>query len=138
MAQITRMDVTTSTGDNGTNGTVILGIGGREFVLDRTGRNDFKQNTNDHFVLGAPNNVDVVANSDFNDPNKLFPLRTEALPDFPIYVRHEGADAWRLNGVTITITSSQGTQTLTALPGSQNLVLGPESGRFLFIRGPQG
>jgi hypothetical protein len=134
MARITRIDITTSTGDEGTNGRVFLGLGGREFLLDRPGRNDFGRNTNEHFVLGAANNVDTVKNSDQNDPGKLLPLDTDDLSRFPIYLRLEAVNGWHLTGATLQISSSAGVETLTALPGNQSLVLGPETGTVLFIK----
>jgi hypothetical protein len=134
MARITRIDVATSTGDEGTNGRVFVGMGGREFLLDRAGRNDFGRNNNDHFVLGVPNNVDVVKNSDQNDPNQLLPLDTDDLSRFPIYLRLEAVTGWHLTGATLKITSNAGVETLTALPGNQNLFLGPETGTVLFIK----
>jgi hypothetical protein len=134
MPAITRIDVTTSTGNNGTNSNVYLGLCGREFLLDRPGRDDFQRNTNDHFVLGDANNVDSVANPTLNDPKSPLPLDTDDLSTFPIYIRLDSSGAWELSGVTVVVRSSQQTETLTALPGAQHLRLAPDSGLYLFFR----
>jgi hypothetical protein len=134
MHPITRIDVTTSTGNNGTNSNVYLGIGGREFLLDRPGRDDFQRNTNDHFVLGDANNVDSVSNPAQNDPRSPLPLDADDLSTFPLYIRLDSSGAWELNGVTVVVRSSQGTETLTALPDTQHLRLAPDSGLYLFFK----
>jgi hypothetical protein len=57
MADITRIEVTTKTGDApfaGTDGGVYLALGGREFCLDIENHDDFERNQGDHFLPGMP------------------------------------------------------------------------------------
>ena len=134
MAVIKRMDITVNNGDNGTDGRVYLGLGGREFLLDRPGKNDFRKNQTERFVLGDANNVDSVKHPDRNDPHALLPIDSADLDRFPIYIRLDAPLAWHLEGVQVTVKSDDGTRTFAALPGNQNLFLGDDYGKILFLK----
>lgn len=128
MTTIQRIDVVITTGDNGTDGPVYLGIAGREFNLDQGGRNDFGRSSNSRLVLGGRDNVDDVKSPEFNDPAALLKLQPEDVDAFPRYLRYDGSGNWRLRAVTVTV---DGQRTLERK--GINLMPGPGSGRFLFL-----
>src|SRR5690606_11669367 len=123
--------------DNGTLGHVFLGICGREFRLNRLGKNDFKRNDVSQFVLGDASDRFSVANPDDNDPKSPFPIDTKYLMAYPIYLRLAGANAhWRIEGGTIEVFTGSASYCLEMLPGKRNILLGPSSGEFLFVKPP--
>lgn len=137
MTAITKIEVKITTGDNGTLGHVFLGLGGREFRLNRLGKNDFQRNDVSQFVLGDPSHPFSVANPDDNDPKQPFPLDTADLVKYPIYLRLAGANLhWRVEGGTITVHTGPNSYVLDMLPGPKNILLGPDSGETLFITHP--
>ena len=97
MAQIESIHVNIETGDEsgaGTDGSIYVGVCGREFHLD-TSADDFEHGSSHEYVLGAGSDV---VNPAVNDPRKQF-LQTEDVESFPIYVRFEpnnSGDNWNL------------------------------------------
>jgi hypothetical protein len=137
MAAITTIEVSITTGNNGTLGAVFLGICGREFRLNRLGQNDFMRNNVSQFVLGDASHSFSVGNPDANDPKKPMPLDSADLDLFPTYVRLAGANAhWHVTAGTIKVYMGAASQTLRILPPGMDLLLGPTAGEFLFIRPP--
>jgi hypothetical protein len=84
---ITRIDVrfkTANVNGAGTDCPVYLGIGGREFNLDRPNIDDRERKSDDTYRLGTNSNVIIPGD---NDPREGMPLAVEDLPRFPIYIR---------------------------------------------------
>ncbi|MFI1677331.1 hypothetical protein [Streptomyces sp. NPDC020607] len=99
--------VTHSTPGSGTDGYVYLGIGGREFVLDKP--NDTHQpspdGTPESFVFGEGSNVENPRDNDPRSPQ----LTTDDLDVFPAYLRFkpkDDQDDWRVADVQVTATGS--------------------------------
>ena len=137
MAAITTIEVSITTGSNGTLGAVYLGICGREFRLNRLGQNDFMQNNVSQFVLGDASHAFAVANPDDNDPKKPMPLDSGDMELFPMYLRLAGANLhWEVVAGTIQVHAGAYSQTLRILPMATKIKLGPTTGEFLFIRPP--
>ena len=84
MANLMRIDVTIQTGDRagaGTDGSVYLGIAGREFHCDSTA-NDFERGSSRTYTFGDGANV---RNGNRNDP-RTPQLTREAVDRFPVYI----------------------------------------------------
>lgn len=137
MAAITTIEVSITTGNNGTLGAVYLGIGGREFRLNRLGQNDFMRNNVSQFVLGDGSHAFSVVNPDANDPKRGVPLDGTDLDLFPIYLRLAGANAhWQVAAGTIKVHAGAASMSLRILQPGTDLLLGPDCGEFLFVRPP--
>ena len=138
MSDILRINVRlrTSTGaGSGTDGLVFLGLGGREFRLDKAG-NDNETGDSIGYTLGEQ--ADVF-NADANDPRH--PALTEADADsHRVYIRFDpasNADRWRLESATVVI-NPQLPRALrryyNALSGKAWLDLGPASGNICYLK----
>jgi hypothetical protein len=137
MAAITTIEVSITTGNNGTVGAVYLGIGGRELRLNRVGTNDFMQGSISQFVLGDASHAFSVGNPDANDPKKPLPLDSADLSLFPIYLRLAGANGhWHVTAGTIKVNAGAASQSLRILPPGTQILMGPSCGEFLFVRPP--
>lgn len=97
--RIKRIKVEITTGTNGTDGHVYLGIGGREFRLDNPSHNDFEPTRTDIFNLGKKNNV---KNPIENDP-RTPALNIRQIMSFPCYIRLDSKDGWNLNTIKVEI-----------------------------------
>src|SRR5512133_3078802 len=97
MPQIESIQVNIETGDEsgaGTDGSIYVGVGGRECHLD-TSADDFERGSSRLYGLGIGSDV---VNPAVNDPRKQF-MHTEDVESFPIYVRFEpndSGDNWNL------------------------------------------
>jgi hypothetical protein len=139
MTMIARIDVQIMTGNRpgaGAEGAVYLGIGGREFRL-ATAADDFAQNSRRIFVLGEEANLH---NATDNDPRAPYPLRTEELPNFPVYIRFapkDQDDRWNLEAVTVSVNPERGAaeRDYDALHGAEHLWLGSSSGLYCYLHG---
>lgn len=135
MAAITKIEVRIITGDRGgagTDGDVYLGLGGREFFLDAH-VDDFEQGSDYTYVLGSEANVNYA---EFNDP-RAPQLDTADLDAFPKYIRFEPSTvkpSWDLEQVTVTVNPGPDQVTFGALEGDDHLWLGPEYGKFCYLR----
>jgi hypothetical protein len=122
-----------------TNGRVYLGIGGREFRLNKPG-NQFERHTIDKFIIGAGGNIDNPNNGnslpvlgDSNAPRIEF----ASLNQNPEYIRFEpqgDEDKWNVEAVTVIAEEynpgpTGNTRTFTDLPG--NIWLGNKFGLVL-------
>jgi hypothetical protein len=97
----------------GTNGRVYLGIGRREFLLDKTG-DQFQPGSTDTFVIGvggnikSPNNSnDLPLGANMNSPEIQF----ASVDDIPIYIRFEpenNNDNWNVESVRLTAQQYDG------------------------------
>lgn len=111
MVQITRIRCDIATGKlsgAGTDGSVYLGVAGREFRLDSTA-DDYERDSVRRYTLGelvTPFSTDGVNNPQLNDPNLGFPLDTENLDRLPKYIRFEpegSDDRWHVRSVTVSV-----------------------------------
>ena len=101
---IIRIDVGVATGCQGgagTDGDVYIGVCGREVYID-TAYDDFEQNSNRTYILGAGANIEYAGYNDPRNPQ----LNTADLDKFPVYLRFEprgdGPD-WNLEQVDVTV-----------------------------------
>lgn len=105
MTDITCIKVHIETGSQsgaGTDGSVYLGIGGREFHCD-TKSDDFETGSIRDYIFGLDHNIQ---NSDINDPRS--PLITfEDVVAFPVYIRFDQgtASAWQLQRATVYLNN---------------------------------
>ncbi len=101
MATVTRIlcqVLTQNVSGAGTDGSVFLGFGGREFRLDTT-RDDFERGAAFEYIMGDGANIN---SSGDNDPRTAYMLDTTTLDDFPVYVRFEpetSGDRWKVHFV---------------------------------------
>ena len=128
----------------GTNGRVYLGLGGREFRLDKPG-NQFQKGDVDNFIIGDGSNIEnpdnvntlpVLGNN--NSPRVEF----EDLANYPTYIRfepHNNGDNWNVAEVNVEVIqyndnplgSTADKKTFVDLEG--NVWLGERSGLFLYL-----
>ncbi|MEU3822428.1 hypothetical protein AB0E74_22825 [Streptomyces sp. NPDC030392] len=106
--QITARIQTADVEGAGSEELLYLGIGGREFVLDRPGRTDLRRGEQADYVLGENSNV---MNPDDNDPR--FPqLDTDDLDRYPVYLRLHPSTSrdvevdWSLERARVTVQPS--------------------------------
>ncbi|MFD3735126.1 hypothetical protein [Streptomyces sp. NPDC058632] len=126
---------TANTFAGGTSNGVYLGIAGREFNLDTAG-NDFQAGATDTFVIGTGSNV---SNANFNDPTS--PQLTVADLDlFPVYIRLDGADEWRLDEATVTVNGTHvfTNPNLAGGAANQQIWLAKEGGTVWHLRRTAG
>ena len=74
MSAITQIKAVIHTGDRndaGTNGSVYLGICGREFKLGRADTNDFERSSHREYFFGNGSNVEEAKFNDPRDPLSL-------------------------------------------------------------------
>lgn len=128
----------------GTDGSVYLGIGGREFRLDSS-QDDYEQGSWREYILGrAPLEPNLpspqirVNEKDRNDPRVGFALDTENLNRTPVYIRFEprsSGDNWNLSFATALVYIEQGQFVTSYIPprGFDNLWLGQAMGKILYL-----
>lgn len=160
MALITKIKVTLKTVDRsgaGTDSLVYLGIGGREFRIESKGVDDFEPATERTYVLRTPpewgpaneglgEDERPVRYPTHNDPSSDYPLDSDILGSFPVYLRYhprivagtEDIDTWILGKVEISIfiAGSAGEQlvrTYKGLPDGQSLWLGLKYGTYYYF-----
>ena len=141
--QSIRSYIWTSTDDNsGTDGDVYLGIGGREFCLD-TPHDDFEAGRAVTAVVGADTTGNGVSNAAMNDPRTPYQLRTQSLDRFPVYLRIDGNDHWKVSFAAIFVYAgphpaimqlTDRFYTPFAYTGEQGGIwLGPRAGKWLHL-----
>lgn len=138
---ISKIEASVRTGQQGTNGKVYLGIGGREFLLDAKG-NDFRPNQTNLFVLGVDTNYRGNA-ALVNNPTSP-PLDEANLNLFPIYLRFDGTGIWAVGPVTVRVFVDDQLNAaastfvnplgLSSSGSTQFLTLGDDRGRVCFLR----
>jgi hypothetical protein len=146
MVHIEQIKLTVITGNvtgASTNGHIFLGIGGREFRLNKSG-NQFQKGDTDTFQIGGVIGPDSINNQ--NNSNDLPPLpgtinapaiEYSTLDDYPTYIRFEpqdNDDNWNVQSVSGNVKesgASGGTRTFNDRTGNGNIWLGKESGLFL-------
>jgi hypothetical protein len=133
MANINRINVlivTANASGAGTDGSVYLGVCGREFHTD-TNSDDFERNSSRSYVFGEGTNVN---NASTNDPRHPA-LFTEDIDKFPIYIRFNpksGSDSWILDRVSVSF--NDGLFPLYERNQKEPLVLGSRSGLICYLR----
>jgi hypothetical protein len=146
MTHVGKITATIRTGDVSgadTNGRVYLGIGGREFRLNKPG-DQFRRNTQDIFIIGDGENIENPDNSnslpiggDVNSPRIEF----SDLNLYPRYIRFEpqdNGDKWNMAFAIVVAEQYNGnvpsgnSQTFTDLSG--NIWLGTRSGQFIGLK----
>jgi hypothetical protein len=147
MAKITGIlcQIITSNIDSaGTDGSVYLGLGGREFRLDSSA-DDYERGSWREYILGRaplepnlPSPQTRVQNKDENDPRKLFPLDTVNLNRSPVYIRFEPEGSgpnWNLSfaAALVYTGSSQFFAGFTPPNDFDNLWMGTPYGKILYL-----
>ena len=137
MAQIESIQININTGDEsgaGTDGSIYLGVCGREFHLDTTA-DDFERGSGHQYVLGGGSDV---VNPAVNDPRKQF-LRVEDVDSFPVYVRFEpnnNGDNWNLARADLSFNDDffPRWETQSFIPEEDGIWLGQRSGNVVHLR----
>jgi len=146
LSHIGRITVTISTGDldgASTNGRVYLGIGGREFRIDKPG-NQFQKGDTDFFTIGDGSNIEF---SDFNNlpiigDNNSPRIEFETLSNYPVYIRFEpqdNEDNWNVEDVKVQVTQYNDDPLVATsnkrmfIDLGSNIWLGKRSGLFLYL-----
>jgi hypothetical protein len=150
MAKVTGMlcqILTANIDDAGTDGTVYLGIGGREFHLDST-EDDFERGSAREYFLGAPpipgpstgGPIDQrqVLDPDKNDPRKALPLDTNDLGRTPVYIRFEPEngrtdDHWNLHFAAVLVYDTAFFNGYLVPDNYKDLWLGHKYGKILYL-----
>jgi hypothetical protein len=137
MAQIESIHVNIETGDEsgaGTDGSIYVGVCGREFHLD-TSADDFEHGSSHEYVLGAGSDI---VNPAVNDPRKQS-LQTEDVESFPIYVRFEpnnSGDNWNLARAEMSLNNDFFPRWVTEsfISEAEGIWLGQRSGNVVHLR----
>jgi hypothetical protein len=161
MAHITQVIVTVKTGNESgadADGSVYLGLGPREFRLDKKG-NQFEKGGKDEFILGntGPGGQANVKNPNENDPTTPIRIELQDLLGVPfsgmppsssnpwpynVYIAYEGDNKWLVEDVKVrvigdpSVSSPDFDVTFTVLNGinSPGIWLGKEFGKFLYLQ----
>lgn len=132
---------TANVANAGTDSSVYLGIGGREFHLD-TSIDDFEKRVRTDYIIGNcpidPDNPGFdkrVLNPDKNDPAKGLPMYTENVLSLPKYLRLQGSDHWAVSFVSVLIYVDMlyAGGFNTPAPLEDYLWLGPQAGHVLHL-----
>jgi hypothetical protein len=146
VSQITGIlcQVITSNVDNaGTDGSVFLGLGGREFRLDSK-EDDYERGSWREYVMGEGGwsssgdfpPLTSVQNPQWNDPRKDFPLDTVNLTKSPVYIRFEpsgDSPNWNLAFAAALVYDPNFVVAFTPPVAFHSLWLGNPMGKFLFL-----
>ena len=125
----------------GTDGSVYLGLGGREFRMDSTA-DDYEQGSWREYILGkppipfeSPPQI-LVNNKDKNDPRKGVSLDTLDIDRTPVYIRFEPEDEndnWNLSFVAVLVYTDKFAIAYTPPERFDNLWLGQAFGKILYL-----
>jgi hypothetical protein len=143
MSQITGIlcqMITGSVSGAGTDGSVYLGLGGREFRLDSK-EDDYERGSWREYVVGDgpwSGQVTPVNEPQWNDPRVGFPLDTVNLTKSPVYVRFEPSltddpDNWNLRWAAALVYAPDFVVGFTPPVAFDNLWLGLRSGQMVFL-----
>jgi len=111
MTHVGKITATIKTGDlvnAPTDGRVYLGLGGREFRLNKPG-DQFKRGATDTFIIGDGGNIDNPRNANelpfFGGTVNCPRIEYSDLPKFPAYIRLEDDEEddkdWNVEGVSV-------------------------------------
>ena len=163
MAMITKIKVKLYTLDYrgaGSDSLVYLGIGGREFRIESKGVDEYERATIRTYVLRTPAERDWVPDNEglelgerpvryptHNDPSKDYPLNSDLLDLYPVYLRYqprivggiEDIDTWILGESEIQILAEgdQIVRTYKGLPERNGLWLGLKYGLYYYYASPK-
>jgi hypothetical protein len=136
--------ITGNVNNAGTDGSVYLGLGGREFRLD-SAADDYERGSWREYILGrAPLEPNLpppqirVQNREFNDPRVGFPLDTVNLARNPVYIRfepHGDSPNWNLRSAVVLVYIGESQFVVAYLPTRDfdNLWLGDPMGKILYL-----
>jgi hypothetical protein len=136
MSAITQIKAVIHTGDRngaGTDGTVYLGICGREFKLGRSDVDDFERSSHREYFLGTSANVEDAT---FNDPRSP-QLDTADTDRYPVYIRFEpsgDSPDWDFDGAEVTVSPGGTKLGRMGDGGGAHLWLGQTKGKFCYLR----
>lgn len=112
MTYLGKIVATITTGDlpdagSSDNDAIFLGIGGREFRLNKK-RKQFRQNSTDEFIIGKDYNIENQETNDLpSDGTKnSFKLEYTDLDEFPKYIRYQpnsNYDKWNVDAVSVEV-----------------------------------
>lgn len=144
--QIQVIVVTGSVNGAGTNGRIFLGMGGREFRLNKSG-NQFQKGDTDTFQIGGVIGPDSINNQNNSNDLPAVPgtvnapaIEYSTLDEYPTYIRFEpqnSDDNWNVQSVSVNIKESGANGesiTLNDRTGNGNIWLGNDSGLFLGLK----
>jgi hypothetical protein len=146
MAKITGILCQIITGNRsgaGTDGSVYLGFGGREFRLDSKA-DDYESGSWREYVLGEgplapslPAPQILVENKEENDPRTRYPLDTAILGRAPVYIRFEpegGDDRWNLEFAAVLVyVEKVFVAGYTPRPEFDHLWMSNRTGKILYL-----
>jgi hypothetical protein len=117
----------------GTDGSLYLGVCGREFHLD-TSADDLERGSARKYVLGDQGNVE---HNGINDPRKQR-LLTEHVEGLPVYLRFVGEDEddrWGLQRATMTLNDQLFPlwDTISYISQADGIWLGAKAGGAVFL-----
>ena len=136
MAFLNKIKVTITTGrdrDSATDGSVYLGLAGREFRCDTT-HDDFETGSKRDYVFGDDCNI---RHEHDNDPRKP-PLDVADVAAFPAYIRFAQGDnsAWLLEDARVYVNDGPDPVYVTPI-GNNPIWLGDGSGCIYYFRKPK-
>lgn len=135
MAFLRKIKVTITTGrdrDAGTDGSVYLGVAGREFRCD-TSADDFEVGSKRHYIFGTGSNIRGHHENNPNNP----PLQIEDADIFPAYLRFAqgGNSAWSLAEAVVYLNDETTPHFVTDISNNP-IWLGDASGCIYYLRKP--
>ena len=134
---IRKISVQVKTGDSensGTNGYVYLGLGGREYLLNIPGEDDFEPGDDITYVLGESSNV---AHPEENDPRTCCVTCLEDLGLFPAYIRLHPrgmGDSWEMGRVHVRVLTADGECEYAGVGEDRTLWLGWAFGLTCYLK----
>ena len=137
MSYLNKIRVTIKTGRDagaGTDGSVFLGLAGREFRCDSS-HDDFERGSNRNYIFGDDANIQRPHD---NDPRKP-PLDDADVGAFPAYIRFSqsgGSSAWLLEDAAVYIEDEATARFVTPI-GNNPIWLGDASGCIYYLRKPK-
>lgn len=136
MAFLNKISVTITTGRDrgaGTDGSVFLGLAGREFRCD-TSSDDFEIGSTREYIFGDDCNIQREHD---NDPRKP-PLQIEDVDLFPAYIRFAqgGNSAWLLADAEVYVNDEANPRFVTPIQNNP-IWLGDVSGCIYYLRKPK-
>jgi len=138
MVEITQINIILKTGNvigAGTDGRVYLGIGGREFKLDKPG-NQFEKGDSDTFTIGNGSNIENATVNDLPTSNNTESpiIKHLNILIFSKYIRFDPSDNddnWNVENVQVEVVDIGRTY---GGPRDGNIWLGSRSGLFLGLK----
>jgi hypothetical protein len=132
--------------DAGSDGTVYLGLGGREFHLDSED-DDFERGSAGEYFIGklpipGPNKFPIqqrqVLDGAKNDPRNGFPFHTDDLAITPVYIRFEPEnfrtdDHWNLQFAAVFVYDTKFSVGYVTSRKFDYLWLGHKTGKILYL-----